>query len=58
MASEILSVPEERILEVVKVLRSGISTCQDSVSEDTLIHLMKWCNDMEEYMQQGDDDET
>ena len=53
MASEILSVPEEKLFEVIKVIRAGLSHV--SVSEETRIQLLKWCEEEEEYISSEED---
>lgn len=51
MGSEILAVPEERVLEVIKVLRAGLH--QVEVSEDTRDGIESWCKECEEYYAKG-----
>lgn len=51
MGSEIFAVPEERVLEVIKVLRAGLH--QVEVSEDTRDGIESWCEEYEEYYAQG-----
>lgn len=48
MASEILAVPEECLVEVVKVIRAGIIA--SSLSEEVKEQLTKWCDEEEEYI--------
>ena len=48
MASEVLTIPEEQLLEVVKVIRAGLQVVD--VSRETLDNLIKWCNKEEEYL--------
>lgn len=49
MASEILAVPEERLREVIKVIRAGLKHTKN-VSRDTRHNLLKWCRDEEAYL--------
>lgn len=56
MASEILAVPEERVLEVIKVLRAGLH--QVEVSEDTRNGIESWCEEYEEYYKVSTTEET
>ena len=48
MALEILSIPEEQLLEVVTVIRAGLQVVD--VSRETSDYLIKWCNEEEEYL--------
>lgn len=48
MAKEILAIPEEQLLEVVKVIRAGLQVVD--VSRETSDNLTNWCNDEEEYL--------
>lgn len=48
MASEILSVPEEYLIEVIKVIRAGLKKVR--ISKETSIQLKKWCKEEEEYL--------
>lgn len=48
MASEILAVPEERLAEVVAVIRAGLKAA--TVSPETDRNLTKWCNEEEAYL--------
>jgi hypothetical protein len=50
MASEVLSVPEEKLGEVIKVIRAGLMTLDMDVSDDTFENLTKWCDEEEEYL--------
>jgi len=51
MAKEILAVPEERLLEVIAVIRAGLAV--SAVSDETVVQLAKWCDEEEAYMRQG-----
>ena len=49
MAAEILSVPEEYLLEVIAVIRSGLAQLS-TVSDVTREQLTRWCDAEEVYM--------
>ncbi len=53
MATEILTVPENHLLEVICVIRKGIEA-SPKISPVVREQLMKWCTDEEAYML-GDD---
>ncbi len=46
MAKEILAIPEERLIEVIAVIRAGLEITE--TSDETREQLMKWCNEEEE----------
>jgi len=48
MASEILSVPEEHLAEVIAVIREGLSRLK--VSDEVQDQLTRWCDEEEEYI--------
>lgn len=50
MASEILSVPEEHLQDVIKVIRCGLEDCKYMISSETRKQLKKWCDDEEKYL--------
>lgn len=50
MAKEILSIPEEKLSEVIKVIREGLKHVK--VSDDTHRNLIKWCDEEEEYLRE------
>ena len=55
MASEILEVPEECLLEVTAVIRAGLKVVE--VEPEVKRNLEKWCDDEEEYMtKRGEED--
>lgn len=54
MASEILSVPEEYLNEVIKVIRTGLKGTK--VSAAVKKNLVEWCNEEEEYLKELNDD--
>jgi len=51
MAKEILSVPEDCLLEVIEIIRLGLKM-KKKVSKDVKYNLEKWCNKEEAYMRQ------
>lgn len=55
MAIEVLHVPEQHLLEVVKVIREGLA--HTSVSPEVREALATWCDDEERYMQGVDEGE-
>lgn len=57
MAKEALYVPEERLAEVISVIRAGLEVSPD-ISEETAHNLSAWCEEEDEYLQrlQKDDD--
>jgi len=48
MAKEILSIPEDKLSEVIKVIREGLKHV--IVSEETSQQLSKWCDEEEEHI--------
>lgn len=50
MASEILSVPEESLAEVITVIRAGLHTIGKVIKPETRDALVKWCNEEEQYL--------
>ena len=56
MASEILSVPEENLEEVIQVILAGLKAVK--VSAETRRALTKWCKEEVRYLRGGDDDEA
>lgn len=48
MASETLAVPEEHLPEVVRVIRAGLNNTPTSPKVNH--SLGKWCDEMEEYL--------
>lgn len=48
MASEILAVPEDCLLEVIKVIRAGLRRVE--VSDEVRKQLTTWCDEEEEYI--------
>jgi len=50
MGLEYLAIPESKISEVIRVIRTGLaSEACESISSETRKNLRKWCNDQEEY---------
>lgn len=51
MASEVLTVPEEHLADVIKIIRSGLTHNRDRTIDNEVCHqLKKWCNEEEEYL--------
>lgn len=55
MAKEILAIPEERLAEVIKVIRAGLEFVDSGeylpqISDETREQLEKWCDSEEEYL--------
>jgi len=56
MAKEILAIPEEKLSEVIAVIRTGLEYVDDgydelpTISDETREQLTKWCNDEEDYL--------
>jgi hypothetical protein len=50
MASEVLSIPEEHLGEVIKVIRAGLAHAE--VSEAAEDALVDWCDDTERYLRE------
>ena len=46
MGKEILAIPEERVPEVVKVIRIGLSHA-NNISNETFEQLAEWCDEYE-----------
>lgn len=53
MASEILAVPEDHLLDVIKVIRVGLNQVGHEVPKEVREQLRKWCDEEEEYMAEG-----
>lgn len=49
--NEILAVPEDNLLEVIRVIRAGLRVSK-KVSADTRRNLTKWCNDETKYLKE------
>lgn len=49
MAKEILAIPEDKLSEVIAVIRAGLVIAD--VSSETIEQLTKWCNEEEEYLE-------
>lgn len=49
MATEILSVPEDSLEEVILVIRNGLKATK-GLSRETRKQLKKWCDEEEEYI--------
>jgi hypothetical protein len=50
VANEILSVPEEKVGEVIRVIRAGLDTKPSRISKETIHRLHQWCKDEEKYL--------
>ncbi len=50
MAKEILAVPEDHLMDVIEVIRTGLGALGDAVDAVVEFNLTKWCNEMEEYV--------
>lgn len=52
MASEILSVPEEHLEQVIRVLRAGVQICtlRRQIVKEVRAELLQWCEAEEEYL--------
>lgn len=55
MASEILAVPEDRLMDVIRVIRAGLKA-EKNVPREVRSQLTKWCNEEEEYLNRGSED--
>ena len=49
MTSEVLSVPEEHLRDVIKVIRRGLASTKKAIDKEVVKQLTKWC-DEEEYL--------
>ena len=54
MATEILSVPEEHLPDVIRVIRAGLSL--EEVPDEVKRALETWCDEEEAYIGGGDGD--
>lgn len=55
MAKETLTIPEEKLPEVIKVIRAGLEYVDSGhylpqISDETREQLAKWCDEQEEYL--------
>ncbi len=50
MANETLSVPEEKLWEVIQVIRAGLEAKVPTTSAETKKRLKQWCDDEEAYL--------
>ncbi len=50
MASEVLAIPEDHLLEVIRVIRAGLEALGKDVTKETQQQLKKWCDEEEAYM--------
>jgi len=56
MTSEILSIPEERLEEVIKVIITGLQAPGLYISKETRRNLSKWCNEEMKYLERLKDE--
>ncbi len=52
MSKEILSIPEEYLDDVIKVIRFGVLNCNVFISAESIISLLRWCDEEEEYLKE------
>jgi len=55
MAKAILAIPEENLIEVIRVIRMGLK-CKSYISNETEKALKKWCIEQETYIVGGNYD--
>jgi hypothetical protein len=56
MASEVLAVPEDNLLEVIAIIRAGLKATK-KVTPDVRYNLKKWCDEEEAYMTQDTEED-
>lgn len=56
MASEILAVPEDRLEEVIAIIRCGLKSYTGRISKDTRKGLKTWCDEEEEYLRRMEEE--
>jgi len=49
LATEILSVPEEHLQEVIDIIRAGLHKKKD-VTPEVFERLIEWCDEEEQYL--------
>jgi hypothetical protein len=49
MASEVLTVPEDHLMEVIEIIRAGLRATPNATPE-VKRQLTKWCKDEEKYI--------
>jgi hypothetical protein len=54
MASEVLAVPEEHLLEFIRIIRRGLKATR-KVAPEVRRHLTEWCDETEAYMKGMED---
>ena len=52
MASEVLAIPESKLLEFLDVIEAGIMAC--NLTESTEEYLREWCEEYREYTKDWD----
>lgn len=52
MSKEILVIPEDKLLETIKVLRAGLKATENdkTISNETREQLTKWCDEENVYI--------
>ena len=55
MASVTLTIPEENLLEVIKIIRAGLEN-SPKTKKIVVKQLSKWCVESEEYITSGNDE--
>ena len=50
MASEVLSVPEEHLEDVIYVIRRGLASTKKGIDKAVFDQLTKWCDEEEEHL--------
>jgi hypothetical protein len=59
MTNEALIIPEERLQDVITIIRMGIGRYWKvkhiNISAETIEQLEKWCKEQEEYLQNNKD---
>lgn len=53
MAKEVLAVPEEKLGEVIRVIRAGLKAKPLRISRETIRVLKGWCDEEEDYLKES-----
>lgn len=53
MSSETLSVPEEHLADVIKIIRAGIRAEAHQIPEVVRLELTDWCDEEERYLKES-----
>jgi hypothetical protein len=56
MASEVLSVPEEHLEDVIYVIRRGLASTKKGIDKAVFEQLTKWCDEEAEYLKRMKDE--